>query len=100
MIDAKHGLIRISCNGLSLAHDYLYALFRGPIRERVVILLADVDQRGTEEVLQRLISDFNEQYPSMADADFDVRCVEVKPGLGELSVKDVLKDLFTPPSLH
>ena len=69
-------------------------------RERVVLLLADVTRQATEQVLQRVLSDFNEQYPSMVDADFDVRSVEVKPGLAELSVKGVLKDLFTPPSLH
>ena len=69
-------------------------------RERVVLHLADVDQRQTEEVLQRLISDFNDQYPSMVDAEFDVRCVEVKPGLETLSVKDVLTNLFTPPRYH
>lgn len=69
-------------------------------RERVVLHLADVDRRQTEEVLQRLISDFNDQYPSMVDAEFDVRCVEVKPGLDPLSVKDVLTNLFTAPRYH
>jgi GGDEF domain-containing protein len=69
-------------------------------RERVVLHLADVDRGQTEEILHRLIAEFNDQYPSMTDAEFDVRCVEVKPGLAELSVKDVLKDLFTPPRYH
>jgi hypothetical protein len=69
-------------------------------RERVVLHLADVDRRQTEEVLQRLIGEFNDQYPSMVDADFDVRCVEVKPGLDTLSVKDVLTNLFAPPRYH
>ena len=75
------------------------AIFR-MTRERVVLHLADVDRPRTEEVLQRLISDFNQEYPSMVDAEFDVRCFEIKPGSAELSVKDVLTDLFTPPRLH
>ena len=69
-------------------------------RERVVLHLADVDRSKAEEVLHRLIAEFNDQYPSMTDAEFDVRCVEVKPGLGDLRVKDVLTDLFTPPCYH
>jgi len=86
--------------------DYLKAVLRVEdaifrmTRERVVVHLADVDGNQTREVLERLIADFNDQYPSMEDADFDVRCVEVKPGLVELSVKDVLTELFTPPSYH
>ena len=69
-------------------------------RDRVVLHLVDVDRSQTEEVLRRLIADFNEQYPSMMDAALDVRCVEVKPGLADLRVKDVLTDLFTPLSYH
>ena len=86
--------------------DYLQATLRVEdgifrmTRERVVLHVADVDRSQTEDVLQRLISDFNEQYPSTADAEFEVRCVEIKPGLGDLSVKDVLTDLFTPPLYH
>ena len=75
------------------------AIFR-MTRERVVVHLADVDPRRTEDVLQRLIADFNQQYPSMEDADFDVRCVEVKPGVAELKVKDVLTELFNSPNVH
>lgn len=86
--------------------DYLQAVLRVEdaifrmTRERVVLHLADVDRAQTEEVLRRLIADFNEEYPAMNDADFDVRCVEVKPGLAELRVKDVLTELFTEPSYH
>ena len=86
--------------------DYLQATLRVEdgifrmTRERVVLHVADVDRSQTEDVLQRLISDFNEQYPSTTDAEFEVRCIEIVPGLADLRVKDVLTDLFTPPILH
>jgi len=75
------------------------AIFR-MTRERAVIHLADLDQQRAEEVFGRLLSDFVEEFPSMAEPHFDVRYYEVKPGASSVRVKDVLTEIFAAKTLH
>ena len=75
------------------------AIFR-MTRERAVVHLADLDPRSAREVFDRLVADFGDEFPSMAAPDFDLRMYEVKPGVSEVRVKDVLTELFAPETLH
>lgn len=75
------------------------AIFR-MTRERAVIHLADLDSGRAEEVFGRLITDFSDEFPSMTAPDFEVRYFEVKPGLSELRVRDVLTELFSGQTVH
>jgi len=75
------------------------AIFR-MTRERAVIHLADLDCAKAQEVFERLLGDFSDEFPSMTAPAFDVRYYEVKPGLSELRVRDVLTQLFAPETLH
>ena len=75
------------------------AIFR-MTRERAVIHLADLDSSGAHEVFDRLMADFSDEFPSMNALDFEVRYFEVKPGLSELRVRDVLTELFSSGTIH
>ena len=75
------------------------AIFR-MTRERAVIHLADLDLNGARDVFQRLSADFADEFPSMETPEFEVRFYEVKPGMSELRVRDLLTDLFAPQTLH
>ena len=63
-------------------------------RERAVLYLSDVDATCAAEVLVRLFSEFCEEFPSAQSPEFEQRMLEVRPGTGELSVKDVLTSVF------
>jgi len=63
-------------------------------RERAVLYLADVNAAAAAEVLVRIFADFCEEFPTMEAPEFEQRMIEVKPGIGELSVKDVLTSVF------
>jgi len=63
-------------------------------RERAVLYLADVDATCAAEVLVRIFADFCEEFPSAEAPEFEQRMLEVRPGLGPLSVKDVLTTVF------
>jgi hypothetical protein len=68
-------------------------------RERVVLHLADVDRAMAAEVLGRLTSRFQDEFPYSGDTRYEARYVEVRPGGGEPTVRDVLPTLFgTDPS--
>jgi hypothetical protein len=69
-------------------------------RERAVVHLADLDCARAQEVFERLLGDFSDEFPSLTAPDFDVRYFEVKPGLSELKVRDVLTQLFAPETIH
>jgi hypothetical protein len=69
-------------------------------RERAVIHLADVDAARATAVLERLMSDFCDEFPSMDRPAFELRLYEVKPDAGRLRVKDVLTEIFAPRVLH
>ncbi|MHA7836703.1 MAG: hypothetical protein ACX98W_04505 [bacterium] len=63
-------------------------------RERAVLYLSDVDATCAAEVLVRLFGEFCDEFPSSAAPEFEQRMLEVRPGLGPLSVKDVLTTVF------
>ena len=63
-------------------------------RERAVLYLADVDATCAAEVLVRILREFADEFPSAEAPEFEQRMLEVRPGLGPLSVKDVLTTVF------
>lgn len=70
-------------------------------RERVVLLLTDVDAARAETIIGRLLTEFSEHFPSIADPPVAVQCFEVGPSTIELTLKQVLPRLFNgPPASH
>lgn len=70
-------------------------------RERVVLLLTDVDAVRAEAIVARLLSEFSEHFPSIADPSVAVHTFEVSPSTIELTLKQVLPRLFPgPPASH
>jgi hypothetical protein len=70
-------------------------------RERAVLYLADVDATAAAEVLVRIFAEFCEEFPTSEAPEFAQRMLEIQPGVGPLSVKDVLTSLFgTREVLH
>ena len=76
------------------------AIFR-MTRERAVVHLADLDRARAEEVFARLLTEFNDEFPSSVPPEFDVRFYEVKPGSSTgVRVKDLLTEIFAPQTMH
>ena len=69
-------------------------------RERAVLHLADVNPKSATEVLDRLISDFCDEFPTQQRPSFSLRMFEVKPGSERIRVKDVLTEIFASRVLH
>ena len=69
------------------------AIFR-MTRERSVLHLADVDRQQAQEVLDRLLTDFCNEFPSLSAPSFDMRFFDVKPGVEKPRVKDMLTEIF------
>lgn len=63
-------------------------------RERIVLYLADLDATGAAEVLVRLFGEFCDEFPSAEAPEYEQRMLEVCPGTGELTVKNVLTAIF------
>ena len=63
-------------------------------RERAVLYLSDVDATRAAEVLVRIFGEFCEEFPTAEAPEFEQRMLEVTPGVGPLSVKDVLTSVF------
>ncbi len=71
------------------------AIFR-MTRERVVLFLADIDIKQSEAVLERIFSDFAQDFPSSSMPPVDLAYYEIEPERPkEAMVKDVLPLLFT-----
>ena len=70
-------------------------------RERVVLLLTDVDAEKASGIVHRLLGEFRENFPSANEPAVGLGFFEVAPGVVDLSVKNVLPNLFaTPPKSH
>ncbi|MDG2049720.1 MAG: hypothetical protein P8M78_06125 [Myxococcota bacterium] len=69
-------------------------------QERAVIFLADVDPAKAEGVLDRLASDFHEQFPALRRPNFRLRLFELGPESEDVRMKDVLTQIFTARTLH
>jgi hypothetical protein len=63
-------------------------------RERAVLYLSDVDATGAAEVLVRIFAEFCEEFPTSEAPEFAQRMLEIHPGLGALTVKEVLTSVF------
>lgn len=63
-------------------------------RERAVLYLSDVDATRAAEVLVRIFGEFCEEFPTADAPEFGQRMLEVTPGIGPLSVKNVLTSVF------
>ncbi|MEM7409073.1 MAG: diguanylate cyclase [Myxococcota bacterium] len=76
------------------------ALFR-MTRERVVILLTDVDADQAAGIVARLLDEYREHYPSTSEPTVGLGQFEIGPDTTEVSLKLVLPALFaTPPTSH
>ena len=70
-------------------------------RERAVLYLSDVDATCAAEVLVRIFGEFCEEFPTAEAPEFEQRMLEVTPGIGPLSVKEVLTSVFgSKDALH
>jgi hypothetical protein len=75
------------------------AVFR-MTRERAVVLLTDVTEEGATEIIERLMNDYREHFPSTSGPAVGIGYFEVAPGNTAVSVKLVLPHIFaaSPPS--
>ncbi len=69
-------------------------------RDRVVLLLTDVNAEQATSVLQRLIGEYRERFPRLSDPSVGFGTFEVGPDTGEVSVKRILPALFATPRAH
>jgi len=70
-------------------------------RERVVLLLTDVDEVQASEIVQRLLEEYREHFPSPTEPAVGVGTFAVGPETIDVSVKSVLPALFNgPPKAH
>ena len=65
-------------------------------RERVVLLLTDVDRAGAERIVRRILADFGERFATLEEPRLRLGWFEVPPGTATLSVKQVLPAVFCP----
>ena len=65
-------------------------------RERVVLMLTDVDRAGAERIVHRILEDFCERFATMDEPRVRLGYFEVRPGTPALTVKEVLPAVFCP----
>jgi hypothetical protein len=76
------------------------SLFR-MTRERAVVLLTDVDRSRALEIMERLLSEFRERFPSTTEPAVALGYYEVAPGGVPASAKRVLPRIFaSSPESH
>lgn len=63
-------------------------------RERVVLMLTDVDRSGAERIVERLLAGFRERFATLEDPGIVRGYFEVTPGTSHLTVKQVLPTVF------
>ena len=63
-------------------------------RERAVLYLSDVDATCAAEVLVRIFGQFCDEFPTADPPEYEQRMLEVTPGVGPISVKEVLTSVF------
>ena len=63
-------------------------------RERVVLLLTDVDAEKASSIVHRLLGEFRENFPSVNEPSVGLGFFEIGPGVNDISVKSVLPALF------
>lgn len=65
-------------------------------RERVVLLLTDVDLDQAGRIVDRLLAEYRQRYPSLSEPVVGVGRHEVGPDRSDASIKQVLPRLFDP----
>jgi hypothetical protein len=76
------------------------SLFR-MTRERAVVLLTDVDEKGAAGIVERLLSDFRDNFPAATEPAVALGFYEVAPGDQFANAKRVLPQIFShPPQSH
>lgn len=73
------------------------AIFR-MTRDRVVLFIADVNENGAREILERILIGFQERSSTIEAPVVGLRYFEVRPKALDLSVKQVLPTLFSADS--
>ena len=63
-------------------------------RERVVMMLTDVDRDKAERIVRRLLAEFRERFATLEDPPIALGFYEVPPGTSILTVKQVLPIVF------
>ena len=63
-------------------------------RERVVLMLTDVDRDAAEAIVRRMLAEFRERFPTIDDPKVAFGYFEVPPGTSHLTVKQVLPAVF------
>lgn len=70
-------------------------------RERVILLLTDVDAGQAQRVIERLLDRFREHFPAATEPSVSCGYFEVSGDAGEVTAKEVLPKLFSaPPIAH
>jgi hypothetical protein len=76
------------------------AIFR-MTRNRAVLFLADADRESAEEIMERVIDAFTEQFATTESPPVGISYFEVAPGMQGVTLKAILPRLFAPdPSCH
>jgi hypothetical protein len=76
------------------------AIFR-MTRNRAILFLADADRERAEEIVERVIDAFSEQFASVDSPPVGISYFEVAPGMEGLTLKAILPRLFAPaPDCH
>ncbi len=65
-------------------------------RDRALLILADVAPEQARSVVERLVHGFQREFPAADAPGVRIRYFDVAPGTVELSVKQVLPELFAP----
>jgi len=69
-------------------------------RDRVVLLLTDVNAKQATAILERLLGEYRERFPQLTGPSVGFGTFEVGPDSGEVSVKRILPTLFTTAKAH
>ena len=72
------------------------AIFR-MLRERAVLLLSDLDEKGAARVMERLQNEFASRFAPRTDMPFALAYYAVAPGRTP-TIKDVLPAIFSGPN--
>jgi hypothetical protein len=71
------------------------AIFR-MTRDRAVLFLADADRNRAQEIIERIIDAFTEQFATVESPAVGISYFEVAPGMEGVTLKAILPRLFAP----
>ena len=71
------------------------AIFR-MTRNRAVLFLADADRNRAQEIIERIIDAFTEQFATVESPAVGISYFEVAPGMEGVTLKAILPRLFAP----